>query len=84
MTWCRVGSRAATAARTATVFPAPTSPVTTPSVCNPAEFHQMHDLMRRDLRTCAGAVLQLWLCMWRRPADLHPFCHLVQDSAVVR
>src|SRR5580700_2442565 len=31
MTWCRVGSRAATAARTATVFPAPTSPVMTPS-----------------------------------------------------
>src|SRR6185437_7456899 len=30
MTWCRVGSRAATAARTATVLPAPTSPVTTP------------------------------------------------------
>src|SRR5690348_17073692 len=34
MTWCRVGSRAATAARTATVFPAPTSPVTTPGVCS--------------------------------------------------
>src|SRR4029453_4234705 len=31
MTWCRVGSRPATAARTATVFPAPTSPVMTPS-----------------------------------------------------
>src|SRR2546430_15396133 len=31
MTWCRVGSSPATAARTATVFPAPTSPVTTPS-----------------------------------------------------
>src|SRR6266542_3292799 len=31
MTWWRVGSRPATAARTATVFPAPTSPVTTPS-----------------------------------------------------
>src|SRR5487761_377590 len=31
MTWCRVGSRPATAARTATVLPAPTSPVMTPS-----------------------------------------------------
>src|SRR5216684_1131273 len=31
MTWWRVGSRAATAARSATVLPAPTSPVTTPS-----------------------------------------------------
>src|SRR5487761_1637541 len=31
MTWCRVGSRPATAARSATVLPAPTSPVTTPS-----------------------------------------------------
>src|SRR5271169_2993407 len=31
MTWCRVGSRPATAARRATVLPAPTSPVTTPS-----------------------------------------------------
>src|SRR5438270_13947541 len=31
MTWCRVGSSPATAARTATVFPAPTSPVMTPS-----------------------------------------------------
>src|SRR5229473_3376806 len=30
MTWWRVGSRAATAARSATVLPAPTSPVTTP------------------------------------------------------
>jgi hypothetical protein len=30
MTWCRVGSRPATAARSATVLPAPTSPVTTP------------------------------------------------------
>src|SRR5438552_5857046 len=31
MTWCRVGSSPATAARTATVVPAPTSPVITPS-----------------------------------------------------
>src|SRR6478736_2201217 len=31
MTWCRVGSSPATAARAATVFPAPTSPVMTPS-----------------------------------------------------
>src|SRR2546430_3311688 len=31
MTWWRVGSSPATAARTATVFPAPTSPVITPS-----------------------------------------------------
>src|SRR4029450_7477976 len=31
MTWCRVGSSPATAARAATVFPAPTSPVITPS-----------------------------------------------------
>src|SRR5487761_1784603 len=31
MTWCRVGASPATAARTATVFPAPTSPVITPS-----------------------------------------------------
>src|ERR1700746_2271053 len=31
MTWCRVGPRPATAARTATVLPAPTSPVITPS-----------------------------------------------------
>ena len=31
MIWWRVGSRPATAARTATVLPAPTSPVTTPS-----------------------------------------------------
>jgi len=81
---CREASRPARTVRTETVLPAPTSPVMTPMARNPAEFHQMHDLMRRDLRTCAGAVLQLWLCMWRRPADLHPFCHLVQDSAVVR
>src|SRR6202043_896767 len=31
LTWCRVGWSAATAARSATVLPAPTSPVTTPS-----------------------------------------------------
>src|SRR6266536_2524872 len=31
MTWWRVGSSAETAARRATVLPAPTSPVTTPS-----------------------------------------------------
>ena len=31
---CRVGSRAASAARTATVFPAPTSPVITPMRCS--------------------------------------------------
>src|SRR4051794_39576025 len=31
MTWCRVGSRPATAARTATVLPAPASPEMTPS-----------------------------------------------------
>src|ERR1700747_573586 len=31
MTWCRVGSSPATAARAATIFPAPTSPVITPS-----------------------------------------------------
>src|SRR6516162_99306 len=34
MTWWRVGSRPATAARSATVLPAPTSPVITPSVAS--------------------------------------------------
>ena len=34
MMMCLVGSRAASAARTATVFPAPTSPVITPMRCS--------------------------------------------------
>jgi hypothetical protein len=55
----------AMAARTATVLPVPTSPVMMPTVRNPAEFHQMHDLKHRDLRTCADGVLRRALRMWR-------------------
>jgi hypothetical protein len=62
MTWWRVGSRA-TAARSAMVLPAPTSPVTMPSAFNPAEFHQMHDLMSGDLRGCEDEVLRQALRM---------------------
>src|SRR5580700_3132354 len=53
MTWCRVGSRAATAARTATVLPAPTSPVITPS-----RIWSMQKLIR--------AVAWAWACRANR------------------
>src|SRR6516225_11096817 len=55
MTWCRVGSSPATAARTATVFPAPTSPVITPS-----RIWSMQKLIR--------AVA--WACAWRANRSL--------------
>src|SRR6266566_4998386 len=53
MTWCRVGSSPATAARTATVFPAPTSPVMTPS-----KVSAMQKLIR--------AVAWAWACRANR------------------
>src|SRR5579859_2605525 len=53
MTWCRVGSSPATAARTATVFPAPTSPVITPS-----RIWSMQKLIR--------AVAWAWACRANR------------------
>src|SRR5487761_741132 len=53
MTWCRVGSRPATAARTATVLPAPTSPVMTPS-----RVSAMQKLIR--------AVAWAWACRANR------------------
>src|SRR3974390_1809382 len=53
MTWCRVGSRPATAARAATVFPAPTSPVMTPS-----RVSAMQKLIR--------AVAWAWACRANR------------------
>jgi hypothetical protein len=62
---CRAVSRAVRTVRTATVLPAPTSPVMTPIARNPAEFRQMHDLMCRDLRTCEDGVLRQALRMWR-------------------
>lgn len=65
MTLCPAGSRPATAARTAAVLPVPTSPVITPMVTNPAEFHQMHDLKHRDLRACMDDVLWQALRKWR-------------------
>src|SRR5450755_2085848 len=49
MTWWRVGSRAATAARSATVLPAPTSPVTTPSADSTTQ-----KLIRAIASACAG------------------------------
>src|SRR6266536_2184955 len=48
MTWCRVGSSPATAARTATVFPAPTSPVMTPG-----KVSAMQKLIRAVAWACA-------------------------------
>src|SRR5262249_17338842 len=53
MTWCRVGSRPATAARTATVLPAPTSPVMTPSKVS---------VMQKLIRAVAWA----WACRANR------------------
>src|SRR6266566_8933385 len=50
MTWWRVGSRPATAARSATVLPAPTSPVTIPSA---------HSTTQKLIRAIASA------CAWR-------------------
>src|SRR5258707_6207151 len=52
MTWWRVGSRAATAARSATVFPAPTSPVTTPSADSTTQ-----KLIRAIASACAGRAI---------------------------
>src|ERR1035441_2329655 len=49
MTWWRVGSRPATAARSATVLPAPTSPVTTPSADSTTQ-----KLIRAIASACAG------------------------------
>src|SRR5487761_135589 len=58
MTWCRVGASPATAARTATVFPAPTSPVITPS-----RIWSMQKLIR--------AVAWAWACRANRsPAGI--------------
>jgi hypothetical protein len=55
----------------ATVFPAPTSPVITPRACNSAEFHQMHDLVSRDLQSCgksrSPATSGRWRCSTCRP-----------------
>lgn len=45
-------------AQAITVFPAPGGATRTPSSGNPAEFHQMHDLMRRDLLACEVEVLR--------------------------
>src|SRR5271169_3408783 len=59
MTWCRVGSRPETAARTATVFPAPTFPVTTPSACS---------TMQKLIRAIASA----WA--WRANRSLAAIC----------
>src|SRR5215472_17427301 len=53
MTWCRVGSSPATAARTATVLPAPTSPVMTPSRVS---------VMQKLIRAVAWA----WACRANR------------------
>jgi hypothetical protein len=50
MMWWRVRSMAAMAARAAAVFPDPDSPVMTPIAPNPAELHQMHDLVSCGLR----------------------------------
>src|SRR5215472_4579228 len=55
MTWCRVGSRPATAARTATVLPAPTSPVMTPSRVS---------AMQKPIRAVA------WAWAWRANRSL--------------
>src|SRR6266567_7384060 len=55
MTWCRVGSRPATAARTATVLPAPTSPVITPSKVS---------VMQKLIRAVA------WAWAWRANRSL--------------
>src|SRR5215831_637943 len=55
MTWCWVGSRPATAARTATVLPAPTSPVMTPSRASP---------MQKLIRAVA------WAWAWRANRSL--------------
>src|ERR1019366_6113626 len=49
MTWWRVGSMPATAARSATVLPAPTSPVTTPSADSTTP-----KLIRAIAAACAG------------------------------
>src|SRR5215510_6023880 len=67
MTWCRVGSRAATAARTATVFPAPTSPVTTPSVCSATQ---------KLIRAIASA----WACRANRSLAAMAFPNGVRAS----
>src|SRR5258708_35806128 len=53
MTWCRAGSRPATAARAATVLPAPTSPVITPSRVS---------VMQKLIRAVAWA----WACRANR------------------
>jgi hypothetical protein len=44
-------------AQATTVLPDPGGATRTPSSWNPAEFRQMHDLMRRDLRACEDDVL---------------------------
>src|ERR1019366_5718825 len=55
MTWWRVGSRPATAARSATVLPAPTAPVTTPSADSTTQ---------KRIRAIASA------CAWRANRSL--------------
>src|SRR6516162_2818248 len=67
MTWCRVGSRPATAARAATVFPAPTSPVITPS-----RVWSMQKLIR--------AVAWAWACRANRSLAAIAFPNGVRAS----
>src|SRR5487761_167370 len=67
MTWCRVGSSPATAARTATVFPAPTSPVITPS-----RIWSMQKLIR--------AVAWAWACRANRSPAAIAFPNGVRAS----
>src|SRR6267142_1543618 len=67
MTWCRVGSRPATAARTATVLPAPTSPVMTPS-----KVSAMQKLIR--------AVAWAWACRANRSPAAIAFPNGVRAS----
>src|SRR5512142_554718 len=67
MTWCRVGSRPATAARTATVLPAPTSPVMTPSRVS---------VMQKLIRAVAWA----WACRANRSPAAIAFPNGVRAS----
>jgi hypothetical protein len=38
------------------VLPTPGGPMKTMLAANPAEFHQMHDLVSRDLRSCGNSI----------------------------
>jgi hypothetical protein len=46
-------------------LPTPAEPVITTTAANHAEFHQMHDLKRRDLRAWTDGVLRRVLPVWR-------------------